>query len=152
MFLYRRLPKYSILRAEHGCPCTVDDKVRYLFLFFWIPFWYGNLRIHASHDFSQRVILGFQITKTTDSMADLFQQLQYLFSWTCKVSPNLFLHLYPLQGLWWFLKISDGSGGGGSSVSCCSQPRYVCLAPCDAHFVSQFGLYGKPGRALARGP
>lgn len=74
-------------------------------------------------------------------------QLRYVQNFTQPFS----LHLYPLQGLWWLLQISDGGGGGGSRVSCCSQPRYVCLAPCDAHFVSQFGLYGKPGGALAKG-
>ena len=59
--------------------------------------WYGNLRIHASHDPSQRVILEFQITKTSDSMADLFQQLkfQYLFSCgTSKISPNPFPFIF----------------------------------------------------------
>ena len=117
--------------------------------------WYGNLRIHASHDPSQRVILEFQITKTSDSMADLFQQLKFPVPFQLWYVQNFTqpfsLHLYPLQGLWWLLQISDGGGGGGSRVSCCSQPRYVCLAPCDAHFVSQFGLYGKPGGALAKG-
>ena len=103
--------------------------------------------MHASHDPSQTVILEFQITKTSDSMADLFQQLkfQYLFSGgTSKISSN-----------------SKAFGGFSKSQmavvvvaaafpAAASQDMSVLRHVTLISFLS-FGLHGKPGGALAQG-